>query len=666
MDRNILKKSFMRASLLTLAVIVYWLWSEPTPQSANKQDYVSDAPSNYRLPNGTYFFPVEFKTNPYPFIPAQCYIETAAGTQNACLFCHTNGVWLQQAGNNNPQAGAFPDAIGNFQLEYSFGPYKDSAPLATINNWENTLYPEKLASYVTKLGINSQQWNMQDYIRTNNWQKAYDQRPSKSSEWDTGIDSPFRLLPALNPTDLPAQDDGYVRTTSQSSAYFRDTKGYNTGWRAINFMPYGIFTPQTGSVSGIYIRLPISFMQNSNGEFDLDTYNANLDLLAKAIQNRLTNEDTKQYLGKASNQIVERGVYPVGTEFAHPLHYVDMDADGRELSISKYPGTRSQRVKEVRYMIKWEPINLNNIDPLQASDPWQAYGNEKQGWVDNGAGWYLIGFIEDKDGALRPQTREEMTQCIGCHSAPRPHRAPILTSGVGNTVDSTWAFPRQLPNGQGWGEMNYLGYVSGKGATIAEPVNRDQNKGEYRLFLEHVVSANLYGEMPASIEAFLLQQIRADRGYSANWQAIDTSSAQSYQANQKMRQQLMREMTAKGDYKDEQGRIKAELFYPPKADALAGAVRYRQVVVTQSFNKGKDVFPHTPHTFRALRPSTDPVRKVDDSSYAYGEIITERSIDKADPSSITFRVGNQATEINPDLPFEKGGNYLPNYTPFLQ
>jgi hypothetical protein len=287
--------------------------------------------------------------------------------------------------------------------------------------------------------------------------------------------------------------------------------------------------------------------------------------------------------------------------------------------------------------------------------------------VNNGVGWYLVGFIEDTTGALRPQTREEMTQCVGCHSGARPAREPEFTSGVGNTVDSTWSFPRQLPNSQGWGEMNYLGYAKDQGMTgVPEPINREQNKGEYRLFLEHVVGANLYGEMPNAIEQFLNATIKQDRGYVANWPAIDTSTAERYQANQKLRQQLMREMTVKGDYKDAQGRIKAELFYPPKADALAGAARYRQVVVTQSFNKGKDVFPHTPHTFRALRPSIDPVRKVDDSIYAYGEIITERSIDKADPNSMTFRVGNQATEINPDLPFAQGGNYLPNYTPFLK
>ena len=37
-------------------------------------------------------------------------------------------------------------------------------------------------------------------------------------------------------------------------------------------MPYGIFTPMTGSVSGIYLRLPKPFMQREDGGFDLTVY----------------------------------------------------------------------------------------------------------------------------------------------------------------------------------------------------------------------------------------------------------------------------------------------------------------------------------------------------------------------------------------------------------
>jgi len=661
-DQNILKRAAIRAGIITLLVIGYLGFTEesqPKPLATTN----SHVQSSHKL-IGDRISPLMFD-NPYAQIPAQCYIETAAGTQNACLFCHTNGVWAQGMGNNNPQAGAFAD-IGNFQREYSFAPYDNTSPLATINRWENTLFPEKLAAHIANLGIDVQAWDMQTYIRQDNWQTAYNQRPLKTTAWDSGTDSAFRFLPALNPSDLPAQADGFVRTHNSNNSFFNDGKGLNTGWRAVNFMPYGIFSPQTGSVSGIYLRLPAMFMQTETGQFDLALYEQNLELVAKAVQNRLTDSDSKTYLGAAKQINVIKGVYPVGTEFAHPLHYVDVDADGSDLSISRFTGTRSQRVKEVRYMIKWEDYNPNGHRPTAGAEPSSILGSDKQGWVDNGAGWYLVGFIEDKNGALRPQNREEMTQCIGCHSGVRETEFPTFTSGTGNTVDSTWSFPRQLPNGQGWQEMNYLGYVAGKGATIAEPVNRDQNTGEYRLFLEHVVGANLYGQMPDSIENALAQRIRTDKGYSANWSPIDQSSAAAYRDNQKLRQKLLREFTAKSDYKDAQGRIKAELFYPPKVDALLGASRYRQVVATQTYTKGKDVFAQTPHTLKALRPVNEQPKKLDGTSYMFNEVINERSIEQGNPSSSTYRAGDSLTEIDSELPFKQGGNYLPNYTPFLR
>lgn len=47
-------------------------------------------------------------SNPYAHIPAQCYIETAGGTQNPCQVCHTDGVADCGFGNNAPQGGASP------------------------------------------------------------------------------------------------------------------------------------------------------------------------------------------------------------------------------------------------------------------------------------------------------------------------------------------------------------------------------------------------------------------------------------------------------------------------------------------------------------------------------------------------------------------------------
>lgn len=100
---------------------------------------------------------------------------------------------------------------------------------------------------------------------------------------------------------------------------------------------------------------------------------------------------------------------------------------------------RSRRVKEVRYMYKAQDWFPEQHRPSEKTEGTGIYGNDSQGWVDNGSGWLLAGFIEDKNGALRPQTREEMTQCIGCHSGIQRTEFPTFTSGTGNTIDSTWS-----------------------------------------------------------------------------------------------------------------------------------------------------------------------------------------------------------------------------------
>lgn len=616
--------------------------------------------------------PVLFE-NPYAHTPAQCYIETSGGTQNACQYCHTNAAYQEGLGNNNPQAG-LEDRIGNLQLEYAFAAYDTVAPLATVNRWENTLKPENLRAVVAAMGIDTAAWDMRTYLRTDNWKAAYQQRPGDPKQWDAGVQSPFRLFPGLDPADLPAGSDGFVRSQQQKNGFFSDAQGWITGWRALNFMPYGIFTPMTGSVSGIYVRLPESFMQRDDGSFDLATYAQNLDLLERAIQGRLLPTDSITYLGKANTVTVERGLYPLGTEFAHPLHYVDVRADGSDASISPFPGTRSRRVKEVRYMYKarhWQPDQFRPADKAEGSS---VYGNDEQGWVDNGAGWLLSGYIEDKNGALRPQNREEMAQCIGCHSGITRTEFPTFTSGSGNTVDSTWSMPRKFAGDLGWQEMNYLLYQADQNSTDTavpgkarqgDPLNRNLGKGELRYFLETVVGASLYGDMPAAIEAVLVSTIRQADGYSANWPALDTSSAARFQQVQALRQTLMREFTAKGGHLAADGTIKAGLLYPPERDALATAARYRQVVVSQRYTKGKDVFAETPVTFRHFRDPAEPLTRVDGTPYQTGEIITERAVELDNPASFTYRAGNTATQIDASKPYP-AGNYNPAYLPLLK
>lgn len=612
--------------------------------------------------------------NPYAHIPAQCYVETSRGAQNACLFCHTNGVYKAGLGNNFPQAGAEP-RLGNLQLEYSFTPFNPFTASPSQNPWENTLTPEKLREAVAALGVRPEGWDMKAYIRQDNWAPAFARRPGDPRRWDGGGDAPFRLFPGLDPADLPADADGFVRSAAPRNGWFQDGDGrWFTGWRAVNFMPYGLFTPMTGSVSGIYLRLPPAFMQREDGTFDLDIYRQNLEALERAIQDRLRLEDGAAYRGAAREIPVERGLYPVGTEFAHPLHYVDVAADGTDRTVSPYPGTRARRVKEIRYMVKWKAFQPGQFRPGLKEEGAPVYGNDAQGWADNGVGWYLAGTIEDAGGALRPQNREELAQCIGCHSGVAASEFPQFTSGVGNTVDSTWAFPRKFPGAMGWREMDYLGYsaladakpdATPGEARLGDPLNRNLNKGEFRHFLDNVVGVSLYGDMPAAIERFLAGAIRPARGYAAAWPALDTATAAGFQRSQAERQKLLRELTARGGYLTAEGAIRGELLYPPEEDALAAARRYRQVVVTQRYVKGKDVFAETPVTYRYFREGAEGFARRDGRPYQTGEVIVERPADLENPASITYGVGVAATLIDPEKPFAAGGTYFPDYAPLL-
>ncbi len=604
--------------------------------------------------------------NPYAHIPAQCYIETSAGTQNACQYCHSDGLAKRHFGNNTPQAGS-SIVLGNLQTEYAFAafhyPYVTNG---SVTPWTNTLFPQKLQAKVKKIGQDPESWDMARYIRQDNWSAAFAKRPGSPKYWDAGVKHPFRLFPGLDPADLPADKDGFVHSSKRQNAFFQDQLGHNTGWRSINFVPYGIFTPLTGSVSGIYIRLAEKFMKNDQGEFDDAIYTANLELLSRAIQDRLGKDAPDHYLGQAKDVEVVPGIYPLETEFAHPLHYVDVAADGSADSPSPFPGTRARRVKEIRYMYKFQPFNpyYGGADVKEEEGP--ARVGIEEGWIDNGAGWLLSGYIEDARGELRPQTPGELVQCVGCHSGSGPQDGIAyeeFTSGTGNTIDSTWAFPRQLAGDAGWAEMDVMGYIRGNNGPRTQqpdPINRHLGKGEFRHFLETVVGASLYGDMPASVEVFLVKRIRQDRGYSADWPALDTSSAETFLNAQRKRQKLMQELTSRNEYLDADGNIAGALLYPPEDQALDTARAYRQVVVTQRYDFGKDVFPQTPATFRYFRTRETAFKHQDGRPYRLGEVITDREID-TDPKSLTYGVGITPTLIREDA----DGSFISDYQPLL-
>jgi hypothetical protein len=222
--------------------------------------------------------------------------------------------------------------------------------------------------------------------------------------------------------------------------------------------------------------------------------------------------------------------------------------------------------------------------------------------------------------------------------------------------------------------MDYLGYQAVANtsaqatpgqAKMGDPFNRGEGKGELRYFLDNVVGASLYGDMPAAIERYLAQTIRTQRGYSADWPTINTRSPQAFTESQTLRQRLMRDLTARGEHLNAHGRVRGALLYPPMTDALAGASRYRQVVVSQRYHLGKDVFPTTPVNFTYLRDSLNSFTHLDGQTYHQGEVITDRSVHRSNPAADIYLVGNVPTLIDEKSDFAQGGTYNPRYVPLL-
>jgi hypothetical protein len=571
-------------------------------------------PSDFQKHSGA---PYKASYNEEPTIPAQCWIETSYGTQNACKYCHTNYLTEIKHGNNWP--------IAEDQILFSF-------PSPDLNKvlWTNIIKPEEIIKRLEEENISIPQPGdpaILTYIRANNWIATYNiARGNGDDSWNniSNADSEFQLFPALNPNDLfPYYEEnptdngthGYV----DQEGFVKDKNDEYTGWRAVNFFPYALFTPLTGSVSGIYIRLPREFMTKES-EVDIDIYKKNLELLVKNIKNM--EFESEYYYGAASGIKVLKGFYPGGTEFAHPLHYVDLNADnecGTELdglnnNDSKdyeFPGTRSKRVKEIRYMYKWKDVTIEDIAPKEEEEEeaGRIIGKEWKGWIDNNAGWVISAYIEDREGNLRPQTTEELCQCLGCHGE------------VGNTIDSVWSFQRKLPAELGWQEMNYGYYKKSRAdkTKLQDYYNQNMEMGELEYFYYTVVGADLFGIMPAEIEEELIKyaeesNLVKELALKNNLNIIFDDDKLKNTAKDKRKEvlleraQIMRHYAssrsylyhdpASGNYY-----IKGNIFYPFVETMKANIAGYMRIVLDQSFNLGKNVFGtqpgHIPFTFRS-------------------------------------------------------------------
>ncbi|MBN2824053.1 MAG: hypothetical protein JXQ76_01920, partial [Campylobacterales bacterium] len=245
-----------------------------------------------------------------------------------------------------------------------------------------------------------------------------------------------------------------------------------SGWVAFNYKPLpSTFWPVNGSTDDVLIRLHKDYRQTSDGNFSTTVYKFNLAIVEMAIKDQKTttvdnldenvigvdlNGDDKlttvthinrptHYVGKAAYIPVESFLYPRYTEFLHSVRYIGVSDNGEIYN--------APRMKELRYMIKEKSYNDEHAPYTKKSlaviydDEWQQKweGNNppyfpslQEKGMDNKMGWWIQGFIEDKDGNLRPQTYEESFFCMGCHT------------NVGSTIDQVFSFARKVDGKEGW------------------------------------------------------------------------------------------------------------------------------------------------------------------------------------------------------------------------
>ena len=454
------------------------------------------------------------------YIPSLCYTKTKdqnGKIHNSCYSCHTKGK--------------IPNYINDsdLQLYYNF-------PKIMLKNPYTNLFTDK-RQFVNNISDEE----ILSYIR-------------KSNYFDT--DGEIKLKKTL-----PKGWEGYI-----PDCYFNfDDEGFDidpfkneyTGWRAFRYYPFlGTFWPTNGSTDDVLIRLPKEFMQDENGNFNKEIYKINLaivealvkqkDIKTEALDERVVNLDLNKdgklgivteikytwdvdpssmtYVGKAGELLKEGkmhlagGLFPEGTEFLHTVRYIDWDEEKDKPKLSN-------RLREVRYAIKkyWlSYADLHSIaekELMETSDlgvndfpKIETFGGNFETGMDNGLGWYYLGFIEDKEGNLRPQTNEETLFCMGCHGT------------IGATTDTIFSFPRKFEGSDKNSVLYGWGHWSQKDLSkVPEPIVEYLNFGkqyEYSFYLKNNNSGNEFRDNEeiirkffnndGTIKEYMLQKLHAD------------------------------------------------------------------------------------------------------------------------------------------------------------
>ncbi|MBA1146297.1 hypothetical protein H0Z60_04420 [Ectothiorhodospiraceae bacterium WFHF3C12] len=472
-------------------------------------------------------------------IPPQCYTKTEARF-NPCYTCHQNyDDWDR------------PNYMSDAHLQgvYAF------SELGETNHWAN-LFVDRSEEVAAISDAEILAWinedNYDPFIRA----------LANDPQWEGPV-------PRIEDLALGAEafdEHGFARDGS--------------GWVAFNYKPLpSTFWPTNGSTDDVMIRLPEAFRQNAcqqtGSAYSGDVYMANLAALEAAIKQLdrvstppidenqvcadLNNDGQytvvsevsrpEYYFGNASDVPVADMLYPQGTQFLHTVRYVGVNEAG-DVFVPR-------RMKEVRYMKKIRMYDNAQLRSLYGNEQQEKrdgnlprYADQGDQGLSNGFGWLVLGFIEDADGTLRQQTREENKFCMGCHTS------------IGTTIDQTFAFPRKVTGAAGWGYIDLRG--------MRDVPNYGGNEGEILQYLRRVGGGN---------------EFRANDEMQARWFNEDGT----------VKEEAVREASV------------YELITPSRDRALRLNKAYRVIVEEQSFIYGRDA---TVEPVDNVYPEIDPEESV--------------------------------------------------------
>ncbi len=422
--------------------------------------------------------------NRVAYIPPQCFTKTRGADgkpKNPCYACHTRSEAPNYVNDDDLQLTlTFPEP-------------------ATRNPWSNLRSPP-----IARAPAMSDE-EVLAYVRESNY-------------FDTG--GQIALTRALEkpPPDWDTNGNGRwdgftpdVRFAFDAQGFDHGSDGALNGWRAFAYYPFvGTFFPTNGSTDDVLIRLDPAMREDAAGRFDLATYILNLAIVEALIRradvaidpidetgfgvdvdldgrlDRATHVKfdaapdgrggtRMHYVGRAHDLEargdfpIAPGLFPLHTEFFHTVRYLDVGPDGVV--------TMAPRMKEARYArkVQWftyeqleTHVGLEKFAAMNSTDRTHSVLSLGEAGVSNEQGWDFQGFIEARDGSLRPQSVEESAFCEGCHG------------GIGATTDGIFSFARKLGDGapaHGWFHWSQHGLRG-----LPEP-KRGDGQYEYSLYL---------------------------------------------------------------------------------------------------------------------------------------------------------------------------------------